>query len=127
MGRNTPQLWKSNKYSERKLEKISAYTSGMYKTRVSVLDSEIIALMNNLESFKLYLINQKEFTIRTDCESIVKFYHKMNDNKIGSLRWIRLTDYIVGNGFKVILEHIKGKDNYLADQLSRIIEETAAK
>lgn len=45
----------------------------------------------------------------------------MKDNKLSKNRWINFVDYIVGNGFSITIEHIKGSRNNFADILSRIV------
>lgn len=58
---------------------------------------------------------------RTDSKAIVRFYEKCADHKPSRVRWLTLTDYISGTGIKVSFEHIDGKENILADELSRLI------
>ena len=91
---------------------------------ISSTGAEIIVAIKTLEKFKLFIISSQKFTLRTDCQAIVVFYHKKLANKLSMNKWLTFVDYIVGNGFHVIIEHIKGADNCLADKLSRIIQET---
>lgn len=112
---------KKDKYAPISSQEICAYTSGKYTTNVSIIDAEILAVVNTLEKFKIFLICQKEFTLRTDCQAIVSFYRSMKDNKLSKNRWLKFVDYIVGNGFKVTIEHVKGDKNNVVDILSRII------
>ena len=42
-----------------------------------------------------------------------------NSSKLSTKRWIKFQSYLIG--FKPKFEHIKGKDNILADWLSRQI------
>ena len=57
-----------------------------------------------------------EITIRTDCEAIVKFYKLKNEKRSSRRRLLNFT-----TGVKIEIELIKGKDNSLADSLSRLI------
>jgi hypothetical protein len=61
----------------------------------------------------------KEFTVRTDCEAIYRYYNQINSKKSSTRRWVLFEDIITGNGYKVIFEHIKGKENKLPDLFSR--------
>ena len=66
-----------------------------------------------------YIIGFKEFTLRTDCEAICTYYNKVNSKKSSTRRWVLFEDIITGNGYKIIFEHIKGKDNTLPNIFSR--------
>lgn len=65
-----------------------------------------------------------EFTLRTYCQAIVSFNNKKPKNKLSSDRWLTFVDYIIGNGFHITIEHIKGINNFLTDILSIIIQDT---
>ncbi|KAL4579631.1 hypothetical protein LXL04_015785 [Taraxacum kok-saghyz] len=95
---------KPNKFSEKSLERICRYNSGKYKEKgnISSIDAELLAISYALDSFELFIISKKEITLRTDCETIVSFYNKMN-----------------GDRLTINIEHIKGKGNKAADILSR--------
>lgn len=71
--------------------------------------------------FNLFLISKKEFIVRTDCEAIVKFFGKIHEKRSCKRRWLNFIDRITGKGFEVVFEHIKGKDNSLANALSRLV------
>ncbi|KAF2925652.1 hypothetical protein DAI22_06g068400 [Oryza sativa Japonica Group] len=108
------------KYSSKSEEKVCRYASGSYKLKtVGNTDREILAIINAINAFRLYL-GFKEFTVRTDCEAICRYYNQLNSKKSSTRRWILFEDIITGNGYKVIFEHIKGKDNHLPDLLSRL-------
>ena len=83
------------------------------------LDFEILGVVYAINKFRLFL--HKPFTIRTDCEAIVRFHNKLNERKLSTRRWAKFLDCIVGQGYKVEFEHIKGSDNKLTDWLSRKI------
>jgi hypothetical protein len=101
---------KLNKYSPKIEEKICKYASGTYKVKtVNNTDREILTIIHGLNAFRLYL-GFKEFTVRTDCEAICRYYNKKSSIK----RWVLFEDIITGNGYKIIFEHIKEKEtNYL--------------
>jgi len=110
-----------NKYSDKIEEKICAYQSGKYKEKgnMSSIDAEVLAIIYGLNSFKLYILNKNEILVRTDCEAIVKFHQKINQKASSKRRWLNFMDTISIYP-NVIFEYIKGKDNSLADQLSRL-------
>jgi ribonuclease HI len=114
-------LSKPNKYSSKDDEKICSYASGNFKTSTNwtSLDFEIQALLNALEKFKIFL--HSEFTVRTDCEAIVKFIKNDQSKKMNRTRWVNLQNVIQGSGYTINFEHIKGKNNGIADMLSRNI------
>uniref|UniRef100_A0A251RXY7 Putative enzymatic polyprotein n=1 Tax=Helianthus annuus TaxID=4232 RepID=A0A251RXY7_HELAN len=114
-------LCKPSKYSPKQEEKICAYASGNFQNKTSwtSIDFEIQALIYALEKFKLFL--HKEFTVRTDCEAIVKFIKNDQSKKINRTRWVNLQNIIQGSGYQINFEHIKGKNNGIADILSRNI------
>ncbi|KAG6468385.1 hypothetical protein ZIOFF_073061 [Zingiber officinale] len=113
--------WKTSKGEPRTSEKICAYASGRFLPLKSTIDAEVQAVINSLEKFKIYYLDKSELIIRTDSHAIVKFYEKATDHKPSRVRWLTLSDYISGIGIKVSFEHISGKDNVLADELSRLI------
>nr|WOJ52284.1 nonfunctional polyprotein due to mutation [Fig badnavirus 2] len=113
--------WKLLKHDPRNSEKICAYASGKFNPVKSTIDAEIYAVMNTLESLKIYYLDKKEVTIRTDCQAIISFFNKSAQNKPSRVRWLSFTDYITGVGVPINFEHIEGKDNLLADNLSRLV------
>ena len=121
--------WRPKEFSQVSEEKIAAYCSGNYKSHVTALDAEILACIFVLEKFKIYLFSAKKFTLRTDCKSIVSFYHSNLSSKrsIQVNRWLRFYDFITGNGLQIDIAHISGKNNKYADLLSRLISYTKKK
>ncbi|ATV81254.1 polyprotein [Grapevine badnavirus 1] len=113
--------WKMLKHDPKSSEKICAYASGKFNPVKSTIDAEIYAVMNTLESLKIYYLDKKEVTIRTDCQAIISFFNKSAQNKPSRVRWLSFTDYITGVGVPINFEHIEGKDNLLADNLSRLV------
>jgi hypothetical protein len=77
---------KPNKYSPKSEEKIYRYASGSYKLKiVNNTDREILAIIHVINSFRLYMCF-KEFTVRTDCEAICKYYNQINSKKSSTRR-----------------------------------------
>ncbi|KAL4583033.1 hypothetical protein LXL04_007597 [Taraxacum kok-saghyz] len=113
--------WKGEKEDPRKDEKICAYASGKFKVMQSTIDAEINACINSLEKLKIYYLDKREITLRTDCQAIVSFYNKTNSNKASRVRWLKFADIITGTGLQINIEHIDGKQNVLADSLSRLV------
>nr|AHM92963.1 polyprotein [Banana streak CA virus] len=114
--------WKEQSGQPRWSEKICAYASGKFNPIKSTIDAEIQAVINSLDKFKIYYLDKKELIIRTDSQAIVSFYKKSSDHKPSRVRWLAFTDYITGTGLDVKFEHIDGKDNVLADTLSRLVK-----
>uniref|UniRef100_K3ZER5 Reverse transcriptase RNase H-like domain-containing protein n=1 Tax=Setaria italica TaxID=4555 RepID=K3ZER5_SETIT len=74
---------KPHKYFPKIEEKICRYASGKYKLKaINNTDREILAVINAINAFTLYL-GFKEFTVRTDCEAICRYYNKINRMKKG--------------------------------------------
>ncbi|GKD10354.1 hypothetical protein Tco_1190039, partial [Tanacetum coccineum] len=57
-------------------EKFYAYASGKFTNVQSTIDAEINACINTLEKLKIYYLDKKEITLRTDCQAIISFYKK---------------------------------------------------
>ncbi|KAF3787427.1 Polyprotein P3 [Nymphaea thermarum] len=87
--------WRPQKYDSRSMEKPCAYASGKFNPPKSTIDAEIFAVMNSLESLKIYYLEQKEILIRTDCQAIISFFNKSNINKPSRVRWIADTCLIL--------------------------------
>ncbi|ACS44708.1 ORF3 protein [Sugarcane bacilliform Guadeloupe D virus] len=102
-------------------EKICAYASGKFSPIKSTIDAEIQAVINSLDKFKIYYLDKKKIIIRTDCQAIVAFYSKIAQNKPSRVRWLTFSDFISGLGVQVSFEHIDGKDNTIANTLSRLV------
>ncbi|AAO21220.1 putative polyprotein [Badnavirus maculakalanchoes] len=108
-------------FGPRTSEKVCAYASGKFNPIKSTIDAEIQAVINSLDKFKIYYLDKKELVIRTDSQAIVTFYKRMADHKPSRVRWLAFTDYITGTGLDIKFEHIDGKENILADTLSRLV------
>ncbi|KAG6496411.1 hypothetical protein ZIOFF_044278 [Zingiber officinale] len=78
--------------------------------------------METMSALKIHFLYKEEVTLRTDCQTIISFHNKSIRNKPSRVRWIAFTDFIIGTGVKVNFEHIDGKLNVFADNLSRLVE-----
>ena len=103
---------------EEKFCRCCSGTFNEYQKNLSSTDLEIEAIILVLEKFQLFL-NEEQFTLRTDCENIKKFFENKNSSKLSTKKWINFQNSLIG--FKPNFEHIKGKDNILAYWLSREI------
>ncbi|KAJ3708598.1 hypothetical protein LUZ61_012303 [Rhynchospora tenuis] len=112
--------WKKAKSDPRSTERVCAYASGKFPTLKSTIDAEIHACMETMSALKIHYLDQKEITLRTDCQAIISFYNKSAQNKPSRVRWINFVDFVTGTGVQVHFEHIDGKLNILADSLSRL-------
>nr|QBX57843.1 polyprotein [Sugarcane bacilliform virus] len=112
--------WKKSKADPRSTELICRYASGKFDKPKGTCDAEIYGVMNGLEKMRLFYLDKREITVRTDSAAIERFYNKSVEHKPSEIRWIRFMDYITGAGPKIVIEHIKGKHNGLADILSRL-------
>ncbi|KAJ1685823.1 hypothetical protein LUZ63_017213 [Rhynchospora breviuscula] len=112
--------WKKFKHDPRSTEKVCAYASGKFPVIKSTIDAEIHACMETMKALKIHYLDQKEITLRTDCQAIISFYNKSTQNKPSRVRWINFVDFVTGTGVQVNFEHIDGKMNVLADSLSRL-------
>nr|ASG91901.1 polyprotein [Cacao swollen shoot virus] len=113
--------WKTAKEDSRSTERVCAYASGKFSIIKSTIDAEIYALIKALESFKIFYLDKKHLVLRTDCQAIVMFHNKTSTHKPSRVRWITFSDYLTGLGVDITIEHITGKDNLLADHLSRLV------
>jgi len=78
----------------------------------SVYDKELYALVRSLETWQHYLL-PKEFVIHSDHESLKHLKGQLKLNK----RHAKWSEFI--ESFPYIVKYKKGKDNIVADALSR--------
>ena len=83
-------LAKPHKYSAKNTEKICRYNNGKYKEKgnISNIDAEILAITYAIDIFRILIIPNKEILIRTDYETIVKFYKLKNEKRSSQRRWL---------------------------------------
>lgn len=96
-----------------------AYASratNVHEKNYSAFELEALGIVFALEKFRVYL-EHREFQLHTD-NSALSFIlnHPRQVGKIG--RWITII-----NSFKFTVSHVKGKENVVADCLSRLFEE----
>ncbi|KAG6729162.1 hypothetical protein I3842_01G013600 [Carya illinoinensis] len=70
--------WTPYKGAPKGKEKVCAYASGKFPNPKSKIDAEIYAVMETMESLKIYYLDQKEITIRTDYQAIISFHDKQS-------------------------------------------------
>jgi len=81
----------------------------------STIEKETLALLLSLQHFEVYVGNpQRPVKVYTDHNPLV-FLSKMKNNNRRILRWS-----LIIMEFNVEISHIKGKENVVADKLSRI-------
>ncbi|CAK1603499.1 unnamed protein product [Parnassius mnemosyne] len=85
--------------------------------RYSPYDRELLAIYEAIKYFR-HMVEARHFTIYTDHKPISFSFHKRKDNC--SPRQYRHLDFIAQ--FTTDIRHISGKDNVVADTLSRIEE-----
>jgi hypothetical protein len=78
----------------------------------SMYDKELYALVRSLETWRHYLWT-KEFVIHSDHESL-KYLRSQNNLNHRHAKWVELIE-----SFPYVIKHKKGKDNVIADALSR--------
>jgi len=78
----------------------------------STYDKELYALVRSLETWRPYLW-PKEFVIHSDHESL-KYLRSQNNLNRRHAKWVEFIE-----SFPYIIKHKKGKDNVIADALSR--------
>lgn len=110
---------RQNKYNTVKEDKLYGYASGNFKEKgyISSIDAKPSAIIYASNGFKLTIINKKEKTIKTECKAITKFHNKKDEKASSRRRWINFQDRI--SILTINFKHIRGKDNYFLNQLSR--------
>lgn len=85
--------------------------------KYSPYDRELLAIYEAIKHFR-YFVEARHFTVFTDHKPICFAFHQRKDKC--SPRQFRYLDFI--SQFTTDLQHISGKDNVVADALSRIEE-----
>ena len=78
----------------------------------STYDKELYALVRSLETWRHYLW-PKKFVIHSDHESL-KYLRSQNNLNRRHAKWVEFIE-----SFPYIIKHKKGKENVIADALSR--------
>jgi hypothetical protein len=84
-----------------------------YEKNMSVYKLEILALINAIESCRMYLQSNREFLVRTDNMS-VSFLKSLKFGKSQQIRWSIFLDQF---NFRIV--HLAGSKNSVSDALSR--------
>lgn len=87
------------------------------QTKYSPYDRELLAIYEAIKYFR-YMLEARHFTVYTDHKPISYAFHERKNNC--SPRQFRHLDYIAQ--FTTDIRHISGKDNVVADTLSRVDE-----
>lgn len=85
--------------------------------KYSAYDKELLAIYASIKNFKHYL-EGREFTIFTDHKPLTFAFNQKNEK--ASPRQMRHLQYI--SQFSTDIQHISGKENIVADTLSRVNE-----
>ena len=85
-----------------------------YQKHYSTIEKEALSLLLALQHFEVYLSSTPfPIVVYTDHNPLT-FLHKMKNKNHRLMRWsLAVADY------NIIIKHIKGKDNVIADALSR--------
>ena len=81
----------------------------------STIEKECLSLILALQHFEIYVTASSLPIIVFTDHNPLKFIHKMKDKNQRLLRWS-----LTLQGFNLDIRHIKGKDNLIADCLSRV-------
>ena len=86
-----------------------------HQLNYSTIEKECLALVLSLQHFEVYLsITVKPTVVYTDHNPLV-FLHRMRNQNRRLQRWS-----LILQEFNIEIRHIKGKDNFIADALSRM-------
>lgn len=104
-------------WDERGWQPIAFYSKKLNSAQknYSTYDRELLSIYLSIKQFRHYL-EGRDFTIFTDHKPLV-FAFKQNNDK-ASPRQLRHLQYI--SQFSTSIKHINGKDNIVADKMSRI-------
>lgn len=90
--------------------------TNLHEKNYDTMQLECLSIIYALEKFRVYL-EHREFQLHTDNSALTWLLnHPRQVGKIG--RWITTI-----NAFKFTITHVKGRDNAVADCLSRLFEE----
>ena len=87
----------------------------IHQQRYSTIEKEALALLLALQHFEVYVSANCEPVIVNSDHNPLTFVHKMKNKNQRLLRWS-----LILQGFNLVIKHVKGKDNILADTLSRM-------
>jgi len=94
------------------------YSSTKFKPHqksYATIEKEALSIIIALEKFSVYVDNGRKLTVFTD-HNPLKFVNSMKNRNMRLMRWcLNLQKY------DIEIKHIKGKDNLIADALSRSV------
>ena len=86
------------------------------QSRYPAIEKELLAIVMTLKHFEVYIGNKGTTVVLTD-HNPLKYLYKVKNSNRRLMRWsLELQDY------NSDIQHIKGKENVLADSLSRIYQ-----
>ena len=94
----------------------SFFSRALSKTErnYSTYERELYAVVKACESFKIFLLGAL-FTLRTDHKALASLFHSTLKTSSRVVKWVmRLQE------FNFVIEYLAGKENVVADALSRI-------
>lgn len=100
---------------------VAYYSKKLTKSQrnYSTIEKETLALIMALNHFNVYINSAEQpTTVYTDHNPIV-FIHKVKDHNQRLLRWS-----LILQEYNLNIQHIRGKDNIIADALSRGVNDT---
>ena len=86
-----------------------------HQKNYSTIEKECLALILALQHFEVYVTSSSEPIVVFSDHNPLKFIHKMKNQNQRLLRWS-----LILQEYDIDIHHIKGKDNLIADTLSRI-------
>lgn len=106
-----------NQYKDKSWQPLAFFSRKLSSTErnYSTYDRELLAIYATIKHFR-EILEARNFTIFTDHKPITFAFQQANDK--ASPRQLRQLDFI--SQFSTDIQHISGKDNVVADALSRI-------
>lgn len=105
-------LYQMGDNGERQIISYSSNTLSPAERRYHINELECLAIVNYIKKYKMYLTDQP-FVVRTDNRALL-WLNKHKDDKTKFTRWSLLLQE-----YSFTIEHCPGKENILADFLSR--------
>jgi len=86
-----------------------------HQKNYSTIEKECLAMLLAIQHFEVYLSSPKHPVIVYTDHNPLTFLHKMKNKNQRLMRWS-----LILQEYNLIIKHIKGKDNVIADALSRV-------
>ena len=81
----------------------------------SIIEKELLALILSLQHFHIYVTSSSSPVVVFSDHNPLVFLHKLKDKNQRLLRWSLLLQV-----YNLDIQHINGRDNFIADCLSRV-------